>query len=342
MNNGLVTVVLPIYNVEAYLDRCIKSVVNQTYKNLEILLIDDGSPDGCPAICDVWAQKDPRIKVIHKQNQGLGMARNTGIENATGEYICFFDSDDYVAENTVELAYSLAQKENAEVVHFGFNTVDSNGKVIATFKPWDKPSVFEGEEVLNNFFPDFMAPSPYVKEPRRFYMSSCMLFYSMKTVKAADWKFVSERDIIAEDVFAMIPLFKNVNKVAILPEALYYYCNNSASLSRGYKSDRYKKVKYFYIESIRLCDELGYSAEIKHRVSKPYVAFTIAALKQECAVSGFKTALKTVKSVGNDETLQAVLKQNKNDVVSSTRKIMFFLLRNKMFLFATLLFKLKK
>ena len=101
MVSGLVTVVIPVYNVEAYLDRCVQSVVNQTYKNLEIILIDDGSPDNCPAMCDAWAQKDKRIKVVHKENAGLGYARNTGIEHATGEYICFFDSDDYVAPTLV-------------------------------------------------------------------------------------------------------------------------------------------------------------------------------------------------------------------------------------------------
>ena len=90
-NQILVSVVLPIYNVEKYMDRCINSIINQTYKNLEIILVDDGSPDNCPQKCDDWGIKDSRIKVVHKKNAGLGMARNTGIENATGDYICFID-----------------------------------------------------------------------------------------------------------------------------------------------------------------------------------------------------------------------------------------------------------
>ena len=121
MNQGLVTVVLPIYNVEKYLDRCMKSIVNQTYRNLEIILVDDGSPDHCPEICDRWAETDNRIRVIHKENAGLGMARNTGIENASGEYICLFDSDDYVALDLVEKAYTLAQESQADIVIFGNN-----------------------------------------------------------------------------------------------------------------------------------------------------------------------------------------------------------------------------
>ena len=88
--SALVTVVVPIYNVEKYLERCLSSIVNQTYTDLEILLIDDGSTDGCPGICDRFAAQDSRVRVIHKQNAGLGMARNTGIDHATGDYICFF------------------------------------------------------------------------------------------------------------------------------------------------------------------------------------------------------------------------------------------------------------
>lgn len=343
MKTGLVTVVLPIYNVEPYLERCIQSIVNQTYQNLEILLIDDGSPDRCPEICDEWAAKDSRIRVIHKQNEGLGMARNTGIENATGEYICFFDSDDYVALNTVESAYTLATKEKSDIVIFGFNNVDSQGNISNCFKPCANPSVFTGDEVVESFFPDFMAPSPYVKEPRRFYMSSWVLLYSMEVIKACGWRFVSEREIIAEDVYSMLLLFKHVNKVAVLPQALYYYCDNASSLSRGYKPDRYQRVKHFYLESLKLCEQMDYPEEIKHRVSKPYLAFTIATLKQECAVSAsFGAAFKSVRQIARDETLQTVLRQNKKDVVSTTRRVMFFLLRNKMYFLATVLFKLKK
>ena len=115
MTKALVTVVIPVYNVEKYLEYCIKSVVEQTCSEIEILLIDDGSTDGCPEICDEWAGKDSRIRVIHKENQGLGLARNTGIENATGKYICFFDSDDYIAKDTVEKIYGLAEKEKSDI-----------------------------------------------------------------------------------------------------------------------------------------------------------------------------------------------------------------------------------
>lgn len=114
MYGKLISVIVPIYNVEKYLDKCIESIVNQTYKNLEIILVDDGSPDNCPRMCDYWASRDERIKVIHKKNGGLSSARNAGFEASNGEYVSFVDSDDWLDENTFEELL----KNNDEQVDF--------------------------------------------------------------------------------------------------------------------------------------------------------------------------------------------------------------------------------
>ena len=98
----LISVIVPIYKVEPYLDRCVQSLVDQTYSNLEIILIDDGSPDKCPEICDEWEKKDYRIKVIHKENGGLSDARNMGMQIMTGDYVSYIDSDDWVSTNMYE------------------------------------------------------------------------------------------------------------------------------------------------------------------------------------------------------------------------------------------------
>ena len=113
------SVVIPIYNVEKYLDQCIKSVVNQTYQNLEIILVDDGSPDRCPEICDIWKEKDKRITVIHKQNGGLSDARNHGIQVATGEYIAFVDSDDFIEPDMYEVMIQAADRTGADIATCG-------------------------------------------------------------------------------------------------------------------------------------------------------------------------------------------------------------------------------
>ena len=111
-----VSVVIPIYNVQEYLNECVSSIVNQTYQNLEIILVDDGSPDSCPIMCDAWKNQDDRITVIHKKNGGLSDARNAGLAKASGEYILYVDSDDYLDDDTIEWMVSCAVTHNAEIV----------------------------------------------------------------------------------------------------------------------------------------------------------------------------------------------------------------------------------
>ena len=127
----LISVVVPIYNVEEYLDKCVDSIVNQTYKNLEIILVDDGSPDNSPKKCDEWAKKDKRIKAIHKENGGLSDARNAAIDIAKGEYITFIDSDDYVEKNYVDFLYKNLIDNNADI-SMGKQYVRYPNKVINT------------------------------------------------------------------------------------------------------------------------------------------------------------------------------------------------------------------
>ena len=105
MKEKLISVIIPIYKVEQYLDECVESIIKQTYKNLEIILVDDGSPDGCPQMCDEWARKDERIRVVHKKNGGLSSARNAGLDVATGEYVSFVDSDDFIATDALRSLY---------------------------------------------------------------------------------------------------------------------------------------------------------------------------------------------------------------------------------------------
>lgn len=114
-NEPLVSVIVPVYGVEPFLDRCVESIVGQTYKNLQIILVDDGSPDNCPAMCDAWAEKDSRIQVIHKENGGLSDARNAGLAVADGEYIGFVDSDDWLDPRFFEVLYQAAAKHDCQI-----------------------------------------------------------------------------------------------------------------------------------------------------------------------------------------------------------------------------------
>lgn len=115
MTENLISVIVPVYKVEAYLDRCVQSIVDQSYRNLEIILVDDGSTDACPSMCDSWAEKDPRISVIHKANGGLSDARNAGMSAATGEYISFIDSDDWIAPEMLERLVAAMERDDSDI-----------------------------------------------------------------------------------------------------------------------------------------------------------------------------------------------------------------------------------
>lgn len=121
-----ISVIVPVYKTEQYLNRCVQSITDQTYKNLEIILVDDGSPDNCPEMCDQWAKKDERIKVIHKRNGGISSARNAGLDSATGDYIMFADSDDWMEPDMAEFLYRLIVKYDADISRCGFY-FDDNG-----------------------------------------------------------------------------------------------------------------------------------------------------------------------------------------------------------------------
>lgn len=142
--NPLISVIVPIYNVEKYLARCIDSIVNQTYKNLEIILVDDGSPDSCPQMCDDYAKKDSRIKVVHKKNGGLSDARNAGMAVATGEYISFIDSDDWIETSMFELLLNNIFQYDCEISCGGIMMVWENGGKKEPLFPIDKTVVIKG------------------------------------------------------------------------------------------------------------------------------------------------------------------------------------------------------
>lgn len=331
MTEELISIVLPIYNVEKYLNRCIKSVVNQSYRNLEIILVDDGSPDQCPQLCEEWAKKDNRIKVVHKENAGLGMARNTGIESANGEYICFFDSDDYVALDVIEKAYVQIKKYHAELVLFGFCNVNSDGKTKKCTVPQTEKEFYDGASVQTYVLPNLIAPDPVTGEKTNLWMSACACMYSMKAIQRENWRFVSERQYISEDVYSLLYLYKNVQSVAILSDALYFYCENGVSLTHVYRKDRYDKNKYCYDACQEVCRELGYNQDVKDRLAFQYLANIIGALKTVVTSDCSKDErLRNLKDIVVDAHFQTVLSQMNVSKESFNRKCLIMAMRMKM------------
>ena len=340
MEQSLVTVVVPIYNVEKYLERCLSSIVDQTYSNLEILLIDDGSPDLCPQICEEWAKKDNRIKVIHKENGGLGMARNTGIEHATGKYIFFFDSDDYLDLNTIQKAVALAEQENAEIVVFGMSVVNYRGEIIRKYIPEAETLTYRGDDVQKVFLPDLIDNRNKEVTVKNLCFSAWACIYSMDLIRRVNWKFVSERQFISEDSYSLIWLYQYINCVAILKESLYFYCENNTSLTRIYREDRFDRIKQFYDASMQMAKTAGYGETILKRISALFFSFSIAAMKQIAAADlTFPEKWKRLKDIVNDPACEKALSLLNEKEYGMERQLLFWAIGHRLSFMAYVLVK---
>ena len=332
MEQPRITVVLPIYRVEPYLDRCLNSVVHQTYRNLEIILVDDGSPDNCPQMCEQWAARDDRIRVIHKQNAGLGMARNTGIEAATGAYICFVDSDDYIDPATIEKAYNAIRETGAEVAVFGYTRVDTQGNPVKVVSPQPVQTCYSGTQIQTCFLPDYIDPEHVDTQNRNLCLSAWSSLFSMDLVNRTGWRFVSEREMISEDSYSLIWLYQYVQKVAILPEALYFYCENGSSLTQTYRPDRFAKIKAFSIACHAMAAEAGFPPAIGVRISGLFVGFSVAAMKQIVAADIPKKEKKAILAdVIDDEVMQTALHDPDCRYHSPFRKLLFWAMGRKLY-----------
>lgn len=213
----LVSIIVPVYNVEKYVERCIGSLTNQTYSNLEIIVVDDGTPDKSGEIVDRLAKADSRIRVFHKQNGGLSSARNYALDRAKGEYITFVDSDDYIELDLVESCLKLCEKEGNDVVIYRLESMFADHTELQRIDPKD---YVDTESILNGILWDDV-PSYAVK----FYRMS--LWEKVRFPLHTNW----------EDLATMPDIFSQVKKVAYIDRPLYHYeCANVLSISSGIKS----------------------------------------------------------------------------------------------------------
>lgn len=210
-----ISVIIPIYKVEEYLNRCVESVVNQSYQNMEIILVDDGSPDNCPKMCDDWAEKDNRIKVIHKENGGLSDARNAGLKVAMGEYISFVDSDDWIAKDFYEFLIRVLTENSADIAECGVYLVNDKKEVL------QKRGIKEEVLTLNR-----------IEALKRLLLEDGVY----QTV----WNKLYKRTIVQgilfevgkyhEDEYWTYQVFDRIEKMAVINQPGYYYLQRNSSI----------------------------------------------------------------------------------------------------------------
>jgi glycosyltransferase EpsJ len=230
-----ISVIVPIYNVEKYLSKCIDTILKQPFKNYELILVNDGSPDNCSAICKGYSIKDNRIRVINKENGGLSSARNAGIDIATGKYIVFVDPDDQICDEYLNNLYSIAESNNCDAVISGYTTIPNNKRIVPGYKL---------DTVLNGR--DFVLSSKHVHSNN----DLCFVWryiYKLNIILEKKLRF-NEKVFYGEDVIFNLEFLLNSRRVYAISEGYYYYTvNNPESLMRmKYKPKLEKSLEIQY------------------------------------------------------------------------------------------------
>ena len=289
-----ISIIIPCYRVEKYLDRCMETIVNQTLRDIEIILVDDGSSDNVPVMCDEWAKKDSRIKVVHKNNAGLGYARNTGLEIATGEYVAFVDSDDYVDNGMYEALFKEAKNSDADIVFCNFKIEQRNGvwvdnREIGVRKEWSGHRVKE-------FMLDMVASAPHEKKERKYQMSVWHSIYRRSIIDNKNIRFYSEREIVSEDILFQVDYMLHTRKIVYLPQSHYYYCLNGDSLTATFKQEKYEGFKSLYqLLNKKLAGIEGY----RLRTDRFFIGYVRSFLLQ-MFVSNYSNKKDLVNTIVND------------------------------------------
>jgi glycosyltransferase involved in cell wall biosynthesis len=254
--SSLISVIVPVYKVEAYLEKCVNSIINQTYRNLEIILVDDGSPDNCPQMCDEIAKLDERIVVIHKQNGGLSSARNAGIDAAKGEYIGFVDSDDYIHPEMYERMYKALTAAEADLCICSYEMIYENREKTSKDLGSIKNEVLTRDGAFGKLFAkdDWY----YVMAPMKLYKKA--LFSNLRF----------ELGRLHEDTFLVHHLFGKCNCVVTISDKLYMYLQRGSSIMHTMSSKNYLCLIDAHLDRYQYFIQLKYKDFAKKSLMSAY------------------------------------------------------------------------
>ncbi len=297
---GLISVIVPVYNVEKWLNKCVDSILAQTYKNIELILVDDGSPDRCGEICDSYAEKDARVKVIHQENARQGAARNSGLDIAKGDYIGFVDSDDYIAPDMYEEMLSKMEEHNADMAVCGFYNISPYRAVAG--------STHDGVLVMDN------------REAMKTYYSTNLIHCTVwnKLYKRELWEDLRfPEKIFREDEYIFYKVLTKSKRTVHIGDAKYYYNIREGSSEHGRFDDRYM----ISIESIdrQLSFVEGNYPELRESVMNGCVRVRYSLIEMMVLSGGVKKYEKEYRE------MKEFLKKNKEMAMRLEKRISRFI-----------------
>lgn len=297
----LVSIIVPIFNVEKYLSECIDSILNQTYENIEVILIDDGSADKSAQICDAYTAKDKRVAVVHKTNEGVSAARNDGLKSANGQLIMFVDSDDWIDSETCETAVGAMEESGADVVMWTYiseNNGNQSRKII-----FGSDTVFEGVELTEKLHRRLFGLMGEELAHPEYADSLCPVWgklYKKELILDNNISFVDLSEIgTYEDGLFNIEVFSRVEKAVYLNKCLYHYRKeNTSSVTSGYRKDLFEKWQHLfdlmqeYIDAKNLPSD--YQAALNNRIALSIVGLGLNIMSCECRATEKKKMIKEI------------------------------------------------
>lgn len=323
----LITIIVPVYNVEKYINECVDSLISQTYKNLEIILIDDGSTDKSGEICDGYAASDARIKVIHKENEGLGFARNTGMTYASGSFIYFFDSDDYIEPTEIKRLYDFITKYNADAAFTGCTTITDKRKVLQRREYVEE--YFSGNK-MKDLATRMLGSSPEGHDCIE--MSASGQLYRMQIIRGNSLQFESEQNLISEDLAFNLEFFKYANSACLVPGCGYFYRVNPESLSHSYRNDRFDaslKLYQYVCEQVQI---LELNEDALNRATKYLFVCVRSSIEQEAQKNPNRTmndAIRRISEICSNNALICAIDKYPVRNLGLKQKLFLFFIKRK-------------
>ena len=312
------SVIVPIYNIEEYLKRCIDSVLSQTFLDFELILVDDGSPDHCPVICDAYQKEDGRIKVIHKKNGGLVSARQEGMKAAEGEYIFHLDGDDYIAPNALESAYEIIRQTNAEIVSFSYTEAKKSGygRKVDDILP---EGFYNKEEIKNKIYPVLLCDEN---------MHASRYFIWGRAIKReliAPFQYAVNTKIShGEDVSCIVPCFLKAEKVYVSRKNVYYYTVRGDSLATNFKTKQITDIAKT-IEHLHKYLEIA-PPDFENQIAR-YSAFMCFAILALAAEGNHYKYIKEIKDCIKHSVHKTEIKKAKFQRITKKSRIGIFFMQ---------------
>lgn len=323
-----ISVIVPVYNVEKYLRRCIDSIISQSYKNLQIILVDDGSTDNSGNICDDFATRDSRIVVIHKENGGLGFARNSGLDVATGKYVTFIDGDDSIESNHINNLYRNLQESGSDTCIGGHTRICKE-------KHMPKKNVCSGKTYTGNEIKDEILVRMVGAKPDGsdyIEMSACMVLFSLSLIKENSIRFHSEREFISEDLIFDFDYYPKAQRVTVCNDVGYNYYDNAGSLTTKYNPKRFEMQKRMTQEVISRARGIKIYPLCEQRILNTFISITRYCIKLEQLFAndnGVTRSKTKIKEICNDPlVIESFDRYDKNSVPVKS-KIVNWLIASK-------------